>query len=171
MTSCKSTVHQRRCRLHGALALRPAGWPRREDILGEFMEYVARSPVISESSSVFVAYLGILTALAQGETGAEVRPECCQDQAAAAVPLQKESWFVSSRTEPLPERRVAERAGHVPAAAPRRCQRAGVLEPNVPRDEAVLRALRAAPGGPGAPFASVATPWVGLWVCVKGIRV
>ena len=37
------------------------------------MEYVARSPVIGESSSVFVAYLGILTALAQGETGAEVR--------------------------------------------------------------------------------------------------
>lgn len=38
------------------------------------MEYVARSPVMSESSSVFVAYLGILTALAQGETGAEVPP-------------------------------------------------------------------------------------------------
>lgn len=62
---------QQRCR--GAPALTPRGRRRREDILGEFMEYVARSPVMSESSSVFVAYLGILTALAQGETGAEVR--------------------------------------------------------------------------------------------------
>ena len=52
---------------------------RRHGILGEFMEYVARSPVIGESSSVFVAYLGVLTALAQGEEGAQVRSYgvCC----------------------------------------------------------------------------------------------
>ena len=59
--------------LYSTLNPTPRGGRIREDILGEFMEYVARSPVIGESSSVFVAYLGILTALAQGETGAEVR--------------------------------------------------------------------------------------------------
>ncbi|KAK9838304.1 hypothetical protein WJX81_003260 [Elliptochloris bilobata] len=43
----------------------------RDNILGGFMEYVALSPVMRESSSVFVAYLGILTSLAQGEDGAQ----------------------------------------------------------------------------------------------------
>jgi len=49
------------------------------------MEYVARSPVMGESSAVLVAYLGVLTALAQGEDGAQARPGVAE-RARAAVP-------------------------------------------------------------------------------------
>lgn len=59
--------------MHGACQLTKPGWRGRYGILGEFMEYVSRSPVMRESSSVFVAYLGVLTALAQGEEGAQAR--------------------------------------------------------------------------------------------------
>ncbi len=45
---------------------------RRYDVLGEFMEYIARNPVIGEAPAVLVAYLGVLTSLASGPKGAQV---------------------------------------------------------------------------------------------------
>lgn len=44
----------------------------RYDVLGEFMEYIARNPVVGEAPAVLVAYLGILTSLASGPKGAQV---------------------------------------------------------------------------------------------------
>ena len=43
------------------------------DVLGEFMEYLARNPVMKQAPSVLVAYLGVLTSLASGSAGAQVR--------------------------------------------------------------------------------------------------
>ena len=42
------------------------------DVVGQFMEYVARSPVIAEVPAARVAYLGVLTSLASGPQGAQV---------------------------------------------------------------------------------------------------
>lgn len=42
------------------------------DVLGEFMEYLARNPVMKQAPSVLVAYLGVLTSLASGPAGAQV---------------------------------------------------------------------------------------------------
>ena len=47
----------------------------RYDVLGEFMEYIARNPVVGEVPAVLVAYLGILTSLASGPKGAQVLPK------------------------------------------------------------------------------------------------
>ena len=44
----------------------------RYDVLGEFMEYIARSPVVEEVPAVMVAYLGVLTSLATSTQGAQV---------------------------------------------------------------------------------------------------
>ena len=42
------------------------------DVVGQFMEYVARSSVIAEVPAARVAYLGVLTSLASGPQGAQV---------------------------------------------------------------------------------------------------
>lgn len=42
------------------------------DVVGQFMEYVARSSVIAEAPAARVAYLGVLTSLASGPQGAQV---------------------------------------------------------------------------------------------------
>ena len=41
-------------------------------MVGQFMEYVARSSVIAEVPAARVAYLGVLTSLASGPQGAQV---------------------------------------------------------------------------------------------------
>ncbi len=50
--------------------------PCRYDVLGEFMEYIARNPVLGDVPAVLVAYLGILSSLATGPKGAQVI--CCR---------------------------------------------------------------------------------------------
>ena len=48
------------------------GSPCRCDVVGQFMEYVARSSTIAEVPAARVAYLGVLTSLASGPQGAQV---------------------------------------------------------------------------------------------------
>ena len=51
---------------------------RRCDVVGQFMEYVARSSTIAEVPAARVAYLGVLTSLASGPQGAQVTtPTTC----------------------------------------------------------------------------------------------
>ena len=45
----------------------------RFEVMGEFMEYVARHNVLAEVPPVFVAYVGVLTSLAAGQRGAQVQ--------------------------------------------------------------------------------------------------
>ena len=58
-----------------AVQLQPGavGHACRYDVLGEFMEYLARNPVMKQAPAVLVAYLGVLTSLASGPAGAQVR--------------------------------------------------------------------------------------------------
>lgn len=44
----------------------------RYDVLGEFMEYIARTAEMESVPAVLVAYLGVLTSLASGPRGAQV---------------------------------------------------------------------------------------------------
>lgn len=45
----------------------------RDPVLGHLMEYIARSTLLSEVPPVFVAYVEVLSALAAGPKGAQVR--------------------------------------------------------------------------------------------------
>lgn len=81
----------------------------RYDVLGEFMEYIARNPVLGDVPAVFVAYLGILSSLASGPKGAQV---ICSRNCLLAMLVtfrRRLAWQRVLNTS-------AVHAGHVPAA-------------------------------------------------------
>ncbi len=45
-------------------------------MLGQFVEYIARSGLLAEAPPVFVAFVDMLTAVASGPKGARVRHIC-----------------------------------------------------------------------------------------------
>lgn len=69
----KSDIYHACWHLRAVVGCKQLSSVRRYDVLGEFMEYIARNPVIGEAPAVLVAYLGVLTSLASGPKGAQVQ--------------------------------------------------------------------------------------------------
>jgi hypothetical protein len=58
------------------------------------MEYIARSTLLSEVPAVFVAYLEVLKALAQGPQGAQVRLSMGMANACSSAPSHPSCWVL-----------------------------------------------------------------------------
>lgn len=138
-------MHGSRCVTVHAAPLIGVSHPR-YDVLGEFMEYLARAPVVRQVPAALVAYLGVLTSLASGPVGAQVGPF-------AGMHLPHAFCMLGCCTMPSQACKsyMLRRAGHVPATEGGQLVREHLLALPLQRGAPVLRPLhtRRRPAGEG----------------------